>query len=324
MFCGLNATYIIITDKKISSANEILPLLEKLVSAGKKDIVLIADDVDGEALGVLILNKLKGVLNTVAVKAPSFGDRRKDVLQDIATLTGATVISSDQGITLQNAGLEVVGSARRVLVTKEDTTIIEGAGDKSAVKQRIDLIKAQENVAPSEYDREQMEKRAAALSGKVAVIKVGGATETEIDEKKYRVDDAVAAVKASLIEGIVPGGGVTLVNLSDKISDTSAGAEIVKNAFKMPFKQLMKNAGLNAEALLAQVEAAKPGQGVNVTNYDGKLIDLKKAGVVDPARVTHEAIQNAVSIAGTAMTMGALVVDIPEKVSPSDNGQMGY
>lgn len=324
----MEATYdkpaIIITDKKISSANEILPLLEKLVSAGKKDIVLIADDVDGEALGVLILNKLKGVLNTVAVKAPSFGDRRKDVLQDIATLTGATVISSDQGITLQNAGLEVVGSARRVLVTKEDTTIIEGAGDKSAVKQRIDLIKAQENVAPSEYDREQMEKRAAALSGKVAVIKVGGATETEIDEKKYRVDDAVAAVKASLIEGIVPGGGVTLVNLSDKISDTSAGAEIVKNAFKMPFKQLMKNAGLNAEALLAQVEAAKSGQGVNVTNYDGKLIDLKKAGVVDPARVTHEAIQNAVSIAGTAMTMGALVVDIPEKVSPSDNGQMGY
>ena len=324
----MEATYdkpaIIITDKKISSAQELMPILEKLVSAGKKDIVLIADDVEGEALAVLILNKLKGVLNTVAVKAPSFGDRRKDVLQDIATLTGASVITADQGMTFDNVGLEVVGSARKVIVTKDSTTIIEGAGDKTMVEQRIAQIQAQTDVAPSEYDREQLEKRAAALSGKVAVIKVGGATETEIDEKKYRVDDAVAAVKAALLDGIVPGGGVTLVNLATKITGNNAGAEILRNALMAPFKQLTANAGLNSEALLAQVQSAKPGYGVNVTSYDGKLIDLKKAGVVDPARVTHEAIQNAVSIASTAMTMGALVVDIPEKQANISEQGMGY
>ncbi|MDO4271375.1 MAG: chaperonin GroEL [Candidatus Saccharibacteria bacterium] len=317
---------IIITDKKISSAQEMLPILEKLAAAGKKDIVLIADEVEGEALGVLILNKLKGVLNTVAIKAPSFGDRRKEVLQDIAVLTGASVISADQGMTFDNVGLEVIGSARKIIVAKDNTTIIEGAGDKSVIEQRIAQIHAQAEVAPSDYDREQYDKRAAALSGKVAVIKVGGATETEIDEKKYRVDDAVAAVKAALLDGIVPGGGVTPINLAAKITDTDAGAEILRNALLMPFKQLTANAGLNSEALLAQVQTAKPGYGVNVANFDGKLIDLKKAGVVDPARVTHEAIQNAVSIASTAMTMGALVVDIPEKPA-ADNSQgmgMGY
>lgn len=304
---------IIITDKKISSAQEMLPLMEKLVASGKKDIVLIAEDVEGEALGILILNRLKGALNTVAVKAPSFGDRRKEVLQDIATLTGASVITSDQGMTFDNVGLEVVGSARKVIVAKDNTTIIEGAGDKTTISQRIDQIKTQAGVATSDYDREQLDKRAAALSGKVAVIKVGGATETEIDEKKYRVDDAVAAVKAALLEGIVPGGGVTPINLASKITGDSAGAEIMRNALLMPFKQLATNAGLNAEALLAQVQEAKPGYGVDVANYQGKLIDLKKAGVVDPAMVTYQAIQNAVSIASTAMTMGALVVDIPEK-----------
>ena len=316
---------IIITDKKISSAQEFLPLLEKLATAGKKDIVLIAEDVDGEALGVLILNKLKGVLNTLAIKAPSFGDRRKEVLNDIAILTGATVISADQDMTFDNVGLEVVGSARKVITTKDNTTIIEGAGNKDQIHDRILQINAQEETAPSDYDREQLQKRAAALSGKVAVIKVGGATETEIDEKKYRVDDAVAAVKAALAGGIVPGGGVTLVNLSAKISETDAGAEILKNALLMPFRQITANAGLNSEALLAQVQAAKDGQGVNIMNYDGKLVDLKKAGVVDPARVTHEAIQNAVSIAATAMTMGALVVDIPEdKSAAAPAGGMGY
>lgn len=316
---------IIITDKKISSAQEFLPLLEKLATAGKKDIVLIAEDVDGEALGVLILNKLKGVLNTLAIKAPSFGDRRKEVLNDIAILTGATVISADQGMTFDNVGLEVVGSARKVITTKDNTTIIEGAGNKDQIHDRILQINAQEETAPSDYDREQLQKRAAALSGKVAVIKVGGATETEIDEKKYRVDDAVAAVKAALAGGIVPGGGVTLVNLSAKISETDAGAEILKNALLMPFRQITANAGLNSEALLAQVQSAKDGQGVNIMNYDGKLVDLKKAGVVDPARVTHEAIQNAVSIAATAMTMGALIVDIPEdKAAAAPAGGMGY
>lgn len=316
---------IIITDKKISSAQEMLPLMEKLVASGKKDIVLIAEDVEGEALGILILNRLKGALNTVAVKAPSFGDRRKEVLQDIATLTGASVITSDQGMTFDNVGLEVVGSARKVIVAKDNTTIIEGAGDKTTISQRIDQIKSQAGIATSDYDREQLDKRAAALSGKVAVIKVGGATETEIDEKKYRVDDAVAAVKAALLEGIVPGGGVTPINLAGKITGDSAGAEIMRNALLMPFKQLATNAGLNAEALLAQVQEAKPGYGVDVANYQGKLIDLKKAGVVDPAMVTYQAIQNAVSIASTAMTMGALVVDIPEKptAEAANNPGMG-
>lgn len=314
---------IIITDKKISSAQEMLPLMEKLVASGKKDIVLIAEDVEGEALGILILNRLKGALNTVAVKAPSFGDRRKEVLQDIATLTGASVITSDQGMTFDNVGLEVVGSARKVIVAKDNTTIIEGAGDKTTISQRIDQIKSQAGVATSDYDREQLDKRAAALSGKVAVIKVGGATETEIDEKKYRVDDAVAAVKAALLEGIVPGGGVTPINLASKITGDSAGAEIMRNALLMPFKQLATNAGLNAEALLAQVQEAKPGYGVDVANYQGKLIDLKKAGVVDPAMVTYQAIQNAVSIASTAMTMGALVVDIPEKPATEAAGNPG-
>ena len=314
---------IIITDKKISSAQEMLPLMEKLVASGKKDIVLIAEDVEGEALGILILNRLKGALNTVAVKAPSFGDRRKEVLQDIATLTGASVITSDQGMTFDNVGLEVVGSARKVIVAKDNTTIIEGAGDKTTISQRIDQIKTQAGVATSDYDREQLDKRAAALSGKVAVIKVGGATETEIDEKKYRVDDAVAAVKAALLEGIVPGGGVTPINLAGKITGDSAGAEIVRNALLMPFKQLATNAGLNAEALLAQVQEAKPSYGVDVANYQGKLIDLKKAGVVDPAMVTYQAIQNAVSIASTAMTMGALVVDIPEKPTAEAAGNPG-
>lgn len=314
---------IIITDKKISSAQEMLPLMEKLVASGKKDIVLIAEDVEGEALGILILNRLKGALNTVAVKAPSFGDRRKEVLQDIATLTGASVITSDQGMTFDNVGLEVVGSARKVIVAKDNTTIIEGAGDKTTISQRIDQIKSQAGVATSDYDREQLDKRAAALSGKVAVIKVGGATETEIDEKKYRVDDAVAAVKAALLEGIVPGGGVTPINLAGKITGDSAGAEIMRNALLMPFKQLATNAGLNAEALLAQVQEAKPGYGVDVANYQGKLIDLKKAGVVDPAMVTYQAIRNAVSIASTAMTMGALVVDIPEKPTAETAGNPG-
>ncbi len=314
---------IIITDKKISSAQEMLPLMEKLVASGKKDIVLIAEDVEGEALGILILNRLKGALNTVAVKAPSFGDRRKEVLQDIATLTGASVITSDQGMTFDNVGLEVVGSARKVIVAKDNTTIIEGAGDKTTISQRINQIKAQAGVATSDYDREQLDKRAAALSGKVAVIKVGGATETEIDEKKYRVDDAVAAVKAALLEGIVPGGGVTPINLAGKITGDSTGAEIMRNALLMPFKQLATNAGLNAEALLAQVQEAKPGYGVDVANYQGKLIDLKKAGVVDPAMVTYQAIQNAVSIASTAMTMGALVVDIPEKPAAEAAGNPG-
>lgn len=312
---------IIITDKKISTPQEMLPLIEKLAQTGKKDLVLVADEVDGEALTFLVLNKLKGGLNTVVVKAPSFGDRRKDIMADIATLTGATVISEDQGLTFENVGLDVVGSARKVIVGKDETTVIEGAGKHSDVTARVKQILAQAENASSEYDKEQYDKRAAALSGKVAVIKVGGATETEIDEKKFRVDDAVAATKAALAEGIVAGGGVTLVNLAAAIkvagSDSvNAGRQILKDALRQPFLQITANAGLNSEALLAQVEGAKAGMGVNVMTPEKGLIDLKKAGVIDPARVTKEAVQNAVSIASTAATMGALVVEIPEKEAP--------
>ncbi|HRJ06769.1 MAG TPA: chaperonin GroEL [Candidatus Saccharibacteria bacterium] len=312
---------IVITDKKISTAAELLPLIEKLAQAGKKDIVLIADEVDGEALSILVLNKLKGVLNTVVVKAPSFGDRRKDIMADIATLTGGQVISEDQGMTFDSVGLEVVGSARKVIVGKDETTIIEGVGHADEIAARIKQIVTQADNASSEYDKEQFDKRAAALSGKVAVIKVGGATETEIDEKKFRVDDAVAATKAALAEGIVPGGGVTLVNVAaavnaDGSDSVAAGRQILKNALRQPFLLITDNAGLNAEALLAQVEAGKPGMGVNVMAPSKGLVDVKKAGVIDPTRVTKEAVQNAVSIASTAATMGAVVVEIPEKEAP--------
>ena len=320
---------ILITDQKISSVQEFLPMLEKLAQSGKKDLVIIAEDVDGEALGTLILNRLKGVFNTVAIKAPSFGDRRKDVLNDIAILTGGEVITADTGMTFENAELSVLGSARKVIVTKDETTIIEGSGSAAAVKARITQINKQVEGTSSEYDREQLEKRRASLSGKVAVIKVGGATETEIEEKKFRVDDAVHAVKAALEGGIVPGGGVTLIGLSKLIkaegtSSRAAGAGILKNALLEPFKQLMSNAGLNAEVKLEKVLDAKSGMGFDV-NHPDLLVSLKEKGVIDPTRVVREVIQNAVSIAGTAMTMGALVVDVPEKqppVAPAMGGGM--
>jgi chaperonin GroEL len=323
---------IIITDKKVSNVQEFLPILDKLVAAGKKEAVLIADEVEGEALSILVLNKLKGAFNTVAVKVPAYGDRRKEILNDIAILTGATVISEDQGYTFENVGLEVVGTARKVIVGKDSTTIIEGAGKAADIKKRIALINTQNENAVNKYDKEHNEKRAASLSGKVAVIKVGGTTETEIEEKKYRVDDAVAATKAALAEGIVAGGGVTLVNLSANIkvegSDSvTAGRQILKNALKQPFLQVTANAGLNSEALLAQVESAKPGFGINVNKPEKGLIDVKKDGVIDPTRVVKEAVMNAVSIASTAATMGALVVDIPEKETPAAGGMgggMGY
>ena len=314
---------ILITDKKISSVQEFLPILEKLAQAGKKDLVLIAEDIEGEALATLILNRLKGVFNTIAVKAPSFGDRRKDILEDIATLTGGEVISDDRGITFETADLSMIGTARKVIVTKDETTIIEGAGTTASVKARIQQISAQADAASSEYDREQLEKRRAALSGKVAVIKVGGATETEIEEKKFRVDDAVAAVKAAMTEGIVAGGGVTLINLSSAITTSgaddaavAAGKTILRNALEQPFRILLTNAGLNPDEWLPLVKKGKPGQGMNV-NSPAKLVDMKAAGVVDPARVTKEALQNAASIAGTAMTMDALIVDVPEPKSPA-------
>lgn len=319
---------ILITDQKISSVQEFVPFLEKLAQAGKKDLVIIADEVDGEALSVLVLNKLKGVFNTVVIKAPAFGDKRKAIMEDLAILTGATVISKDHGLTFENVGLEVLGSARKVIVTKDDSTIIEGAGSSQAVKNRIKQLATWADNASQAYEKDQFKARQASLEGKVAVIKVGGATETEIDEKKYRVDDAVAATKAALAEGIVAGGGVTLINLASqlKISGSDAekaGRQILQTALKQPFVQIMKNAGLNAEALLAKVEEAKAGQGINVMQPEAGLVDLKQAGVVDPVRVTKEAILNSVSIAGTAITMGALVVDLPEEKPAPDMPGMG-
>ena len=311
---------ILLTDKKISSSSEILPILEKVAQSGHKDLVIIAEEVSGEALSLLVLNKLKGVFNSLVLKAPAFGDRRKEILEDIAVLTDAIVISEDKGMKLEDAEVSALGSAKKIIATKDSSTIISGAGKQSAVSDRIELIKSQANLATSDYDREQYEKRAAALSGKVAVIKVGGATETEIDEKKYRVDDAVAATKAALDEGIVTGGGVTLVNLADQLEEKDAGAKIVKNALKAPLLHILENAGLNAQALLAAVENAKPGQGINVMEPEKGLQDLKKAGVIDPARVTREAVQNAISIAATAITMGALSVEIPEKEDQSASG----
>ncbi len=328
---------ILVTDQKISSIQEFLPVLEKLAASGKKDLVIIADDVEGEALGTLILNRLKGVFNSVAVKAPSFGDDRKAVLEDIAILTGGEVISEETGGSFENAELTMIGSARKVIVTKDETTIIEGAGKASDVKARISQINKQVDAASSEWDKEKLEKRRAALSGKVAVIKVGGATETEIEEKKFRVDDAVASVKSALEEGIVAGGGVTMINLSTELNKRheekikqlagknqtqAAGVNILIGVLEQPFRILLANAGLNADEWLPLVKKAKPGFGLDVNN-PSSVVDLKAKGVIDPTRVVKEAIQNAVSIAGTAMTMGALVADVPEKSTPASMPDMG-
>jgi chaperonin GroEL len=327
MEAAFNKPAVVITDKKISSIAEISPVLEQLAQAGKKDLVLIAEEVEGEALTMLVLNKLKGVFNTVAVKAPSFGDRRKDILNDIAILTGATVISEEQGHSFDSVDMSFVGSARKIIVTKDDTTIVEGAGESTDIKGRISQINGQVKLSTSDYDKTELEKRRAALSGRVAVIKVGGASETEIEEKKFRVDDAVAAVKAAMDEGIVAGGGVTLVNLAGDIKtikdDTeNAGAQLLARSLEKPFRILLENSGLNPDEWLPKVKADKPGQGVDVNN-PSKLVDMKTAGIVDPVLVTKQAVQNAVSIAGTSMTMGALVVDVPEKeVSLAGGGGM--
>ena len=316
---------VLITTNKISAASDILPLLEKCAQAGKKDLVIVAEEVEGEALSLLVLNKLKGVFNSLVLKAPAFGERRKEIMEDIAILTDATVVSADKGLKLEEVGMEVLGSAAKVIATKDETTIIKGAGDSKEVAKRIALINTFAENAKSDYEKEEFEKRAAALSGKVAVIKVGGMTETEIDEKKFRVDDAVAATKAALAEGIVTGGGVTLVNLAAKLDDADAGTRIVKNALKAPFVHIMENAGLNAQALLAEVESAKAGKGINVMNPADGLVDLKKVGVIDPAKVAKEAVKNATSIAATAITMGALICEIPEeKPTAPDMSGMGY
>src|SRR3989338_8014948 len=282
---------IVITDQKVSSVQDFLPMLEKLAQAGKKDLVLIAEDVEGEALGTLVLNRLKGVFNTVAIKAPAYGDRRKEILEDIAILTGGDVISEDRGYTFENAEMTMIGSARKVIVTKDETTIIEGSGSGAEVKARIDQINKQVEAATSEYDKENLEKRRAALSGKVAVIKVGGATETEIEEKKFRVDHAVASVKAALEDGIVAGGGVTLINLGKILGDDKSsimdyvnpGRHLLVKALEQPFRILMDNSGINPDEWLPKIQK-KDGFGIDVNN-PGKLVDLKASGIVDPTRV---------------------------------------
>lgn len=321
---------IVITDRKISSITEILPLLEKLAAAGRKELLLIAEDVDGEALASLILNKLKGQFNTVAIKAPFYGEQRKSVLEDIAILTGATVITSDTGLTFENADLTVVGFAEKVIVSKDETTIINGKGDVGLIEERLNAITAQAENTSTPYEKELLISRNAALSGKVAVIKVGGATETEIEEKKFRVDDAVAATKAALSEGIVAGGGVTLIDLAKKISDLSdeessvnAGIQLLKNSFEQPFKTLLRNSGISPDQWLAQIKDSQTnGLGINVANDVVELSDMKQSGIIDPTKVTKEVITNAVSLAGTAITMGALVVDVPEE-TPQNNMNMG-
>lgn len=311
---------ILITDKKISSVQEILPILEKASNAGKKDLVIIADEVEGEALATLVLNKLKGVFNALPLKAPAFGERRKAILEDVAALTGATVISEERGYSFDTADLDMLGSARKVIADKDETTIIEGAGDPTEVEDRMQQIRAQIENATSEYEKENLEKRLASLTGKVAVIRVGGATETEIEEKKFRVDDAVAATKAAAEEGIVAGGAVTFVDLAKtievddhKVADSeAAGWVVLKNALHQPFRHLMANAGLNADEKLPEVLKGKNGHGFDV-NEPNKLIAMKSHGIIDPAKVAREVVQNAASVAGTAMTMGGLLVELPEK-----------
>lgn len=319
-----NKPAIVITDKKVSNIQEFVPLIEKLAQAGKKDLVLIADDIDGEALATFILNKLKGAFNTVAIKAPGFGDKKKEVLNDIAVLTGAKVISEDQGDTFDTVGLDSVGTARTIIVSKDSTTIIEGNSSEAEVKARIEQLNTQAKEAKNDYEKDGFIQRSAALSGKVAVIKVGGTTETEIEEKKFRVDDAVAAVKAALDEGIVAGGGVTLVNLascmpllSEKEADGSvrAGEMLLVNALEQPFRTLLTNSGISPDEWLPQVKKADKGYGVNVSEEVPSIVDMKSVGVVDPTKVTKQVVQNAVSIAGTSITMGALVVEVPEKES---------
>lgn len=321
----LDKPAIIITDKHLNNAQELVPLFEGMITKGIKNVVVIADQIDGDALAVMIINKMKGVLNLVAINAPSFGDRRKEILHDIAILTGGTVISDDTEVTFQTADLNALGSALKVVVGKDTTTIIAGGGKTEDIQERLEVISTQTKSSDSEWEVSQYQKRAAALQGKVAVIKVGGASETEIDEKKYRVDDAVAATQVALSEGIVAGGGITLLNISNNLRGKTAGHLLVAKALIQPFLLITNNAGLNGDALRYKViESELPGFGINVMEPDAGLIDLKAAGVIDPVRVTKDAVAAAVSIAATAATMGALVVDIPEPAPAVPEQQLGY
>ena len=319
MEADLDNPYILITDKKISNIQDILPLLQSVVQEGRA-LLIIADDITGEALPTLVLNKIRGTFNVVAVKAPGFGDRRKAQLQDIAVLTGGTVISDDLGMNLKEATVDQLGQANKVTVTKDSTTIVDGAGAKEAIAERVDQIKQAISKATSDFDKEKLQERLAKLSGGVAVVRVGAATETEMKEKKYRIEDALNATRAAVQEGFVPGGGTALVNVLpalDKVEatgDEATGVQIVKAALEAPVRQIAENAGVEGSVIVNQLKSEKPGIGYNAA--DGKFEDMVEAGIVDPTKVTRSALQNAASVSALLLTTEAVVADKPE---PKDN-----
>ena len=319
----IDDAYILITDKKISVISDILPILEQLVQSGKK-LVIIAEDVEGEALNTLIVNRLRGTLNVVCVKAPGFGDRRKEMLQDIAILTGGTVVSEEVGLELKNTTLDMLGRARQVKVTKENTTIVDGAGDATAIKDRVGQIRNQIAVTTSDYDKEKLQERLAKLAGGVAVIKVGAATETEMKEKKLRIEDALNATRAAVEEGVVAGGGTIFVNVIPAVEallntvegDEKTGVQIIAKALEAPIRQIAANAGLDGSVILEKVRASgKNGYGFDA--YKEEYCDMVAAGIIDPAKVTRSALENAASVSAMVLTTESLVADKPEPPAPA-------